>query len=108
MAAARLGLAAAGLLALVLPVAAAATDAQFPSEGCRPGSRFDPCRSRIPAPVGDPTDGSLTKALRTGPLDPPEDPLGVDAPLFVPRDPLLSPAKDRLGAGPKDKLGVGR
>ena len=70
--------------------------------------RLNSCRTRSPTPVGDPTDGPLTDALRDGPLDLPEDPLGIDAPQPQPRAPLLTPARDRLGVRTKDPLGVGR
>jgi hypothetical protein len=102
------GLAAAGLSALAAAPAAEAKDAQFPSVGCAPSSRFDPCRSRVPVPLGDPTDGPLTDDLRDGPLDPPDDPLGIEATPFRSPGPLLTPTKDRLRVGPRDRLGVGR
>ena len=106
--AARLALAATGLAALALPTAIEAKDAGFPSVGCWSASRFDPCRSRVPTPIGDPTDGPLTDDLRDGPLDPPDDPLGIEANPFRSPGPLLAPAKDRLGVKPKDRLGTGR
>jgi hypothetical protein len=93
--------------ALVMVAGAPAADAQtrqslFPAEGCSPASRINPCARRaLPAPAGDPTDGPLTDALNSGPLDPPKDPLGFDAPAPAPRAPLLAPAKDRLGPGGK-------
>ncbi len=105
----RLGLAAAGaLVALAWPTVGAARDPLFPSEGCSPTSRLNSCRTWAPAPIGDPTDGPLTDTLRDGLLDPPDDPLGIDAPPPRQRGPLLTPAKDRLGVGPRDPLGVGR
>jgi hypothetical protein len=99
---------AATLVALALPTVAVARDPLFPPEGCSPTSRVNSCQTWSPAPVGDPTDGPLTDALRDGPLDPPDDPLGIDAPQPMPRAPLLTPTKDRLGVGTKDPLGVGK
>lgn len=92
----------------VIAGAAEARDPLFSPEGCSPTSRFNSCTTRAPAPIGDPTDGPLTDALRNGPLDPPQDPLGIDAPKPKPRAPLLTPAKDRLGVGTKDPLGLGK
>jgi hypothetical protein len=91
---------AAWLAALALPVIAEARESLFPPAGCSATSRINPCPTRtLPAPVGDPTDGPLTDALRDGPLDPPKDPLGFDPIEPAPRGPLLTPAKDRLGVG---------
>ncbi|MCC6791448.1 MAG: hypothetical protein IT336_07190 [Thermomicrobiales bacterium] len=100
--------AAAGLATLALPLAIEARDAEFPSLGCWSASRFDPCRSRVATPIGDPTEGPLTDDLRNGPLDPPDDPLGVEANPFRSPGLLLTPTKDRLGVKPKDHLGTGR
>ena len=88
---------AAALVALALPTVAEARDPLVPPEGCSPTSRLNSCQTRSPAPVGDPTDGPLTDTLPDGPLDPPKDPLGIDAAQPKPRAPLLTPAKDRLG-----------
>lgn len=54
----------------------------FPNSGCSNLSRLNPCGTRrLPAPVGDPTDGPLTDDFRKGPLDSKPDPLGMDAEL---------------------------
>ena len=54
----------------------------FPNSGCSSLSRINPCGTRrLPAPVGDPTDGPLTDELRKQPLDFKPDPLGLDAEL---------------------------
>jgi hypothetical protein len=87
------------LLALAWPALAEARDPLFPPEGCSPTSLVNSCRTRAPAPIGDPTDGPLTDTLRDGPLDPPKDPLGLDPIQPKSRGPLLAPAKDRLGIG---------
>jgi hypothetical protein len=51
----------------------------YPRQGCSP---LNPCTTRrVPAPVGNPTDGPLTDSIRRGPLDRPRDPLGLDAEL---------------------------
>jgi hypothetical protein len=85
-----------------------AKDSEFPSAGCWAASRFDPCRSRVATPIGDPTEGALTDDLRDGPLDPPDDPLGIEATPFRSPGLLLAPARDRLGVKPRDRLGTGR
>jgi hypothetical protein len=92
-------------LAILLAVLAGGAEAQprslFPPDGCSPTSRFNPCLTRmLPAPVGDPTDGPLTEAMRQGPLDLPPDPLDftIREPE-KPGEPVLAPARDRLGAG---------
>ena len=57
------------------------------SGGCSSLSRINPCTTRrIPAPVGNPTSGPLTESTRRGPLDRPDDPLGIDADLPMPKD----------------------
>ena len=54
----------------------------YPGRGCSTSGRINPCgTNRIPKPVGNPTNGPLTDAIRRGPLDPPRDPLGIDADL---------------------------
>jgi hypothetical protein len=98
----------AGLVALAWPTLVEARDPLFPPEGCSPTGLVNSCHTWAPAPIGDPTDGPLTDTLRDGPLDPPEDPLGLDGVQPKARAPLLTPAKDRLGVGTKDPLGVGR
>lgn len=107
MAPGRLAFVAVALVALGLPTAAQARDPLVPPEGCSLLSRFNSCRTWTPGPVGSATDGPLTDTLPEGPLDPPKDPLGIDAEPPKQRAPLLTPAKDRLG-GTKDPLGVGQ
>jgi hypothetical protein len=96
------------LVASGWPSPSDARDPLFPPDGCSPTGIVNSCRTWAPAPVGDPTEGTLTDALREGPLDPPDDPLGIDAPAPRQRAPLLTPARDRLGVVPRDALGVGR
>jgi len=95
---ARLALVAAALAALALPMAAEARDPLVAPEGCSPTSRLNSCQTRSPAPVRS-TDGPLTDTLPDGQLDPPKNPLGIDAAQPKARAPLLTPAKDRLGVG---------
>lgn len=87
---------------------AAARDPLLPPKGCSPTNKFNSCRIWAPTPIGDPTDGPLTHTLRDGPLDQPKDPLGLDPAPSKQRAPLLAPAKDRLGVGTKNPLGVGK
>jgi len=57
------------------------------SGGCSSLSRINPCTTRsVPAPVGNPTSGPLTESTRRGPLDRPDDPLGFDADLPMPKE----------------------
>jgi len=105
---ARFGLMAAGMLALAWPTDAGARDPLFPPEGCSPTSRLNSCRTRTPAPVGNPTYGPLTDTVGDGLLDPPKDPLGLDPIPQKSRGPLLSPTRDRLGGSKRNPLGVGR
>lgn len=70
----------------------------FPGGGCSSFGGVNPCGSRrLPAPVGDPTDGPLTDSIRKGPLDPKPDPLGIEAELPVPKDiePQALPSQKR-------------
>ena len=70
----------------------------FPGGGCSSFGGVNTCGNRrLPAPVGDPTDGPLTDSLRKGPLDPRPDPLGMDAELPVPKniEPQTLPSQKR-------------